>query len=275
MPDEMQEDRVIGRLCAVWSEQDGHPAVILSHPDREHVPGGCDAIITRGDVRIALEHTSVHSMPQRPKHLLYLKEFRERVIPPLREALPQEVLMVAIPMKLIRNLPDPAQTAGLIRSAVLAAVPTIRPCFGRNIDDAPGLDFRIFVYRGTPARKKDGLITLNPYGPDDEDATEDMRRALRGKRSKLARYKTEGLRTVLVVDAPETYAFAGYFWEIFGKQAEDLDLSPFDEVVLAGSWGDPVIFTLMFVEGRVLRCADEAGDFWDAQARLLKRSHDG
>jgi hypothetical protein len=271
-PDERQEDRVIQQLCAVWTELDGPPAVIDCHPDREGVPAGCDAIVLRGDQRSAIEHTSVHTIPQRPKHLLYLDEFRKLVVDPLHQALPLEVLLVAVPAKLIEGFADPAAMAALIVSAVVAAVPRIPSCRGLNIDDAPGLGFRVFVYRFTPRRTAAGQVTLNPYGPDDQDTTMDIRRALREEREKMLRYKTEGCRTVLILDAPESGAFSSYFWQIFLTAAGEMDFRAFDEVIFAGSWGDPVFFTRMLCDGRVFRGAEEWRDFWDAQVRAVKRS---
>jgi hypothetical protein len=272
MPDERQEDRVIDQLCAVWSELDGRPTVVGSHPDRDGVQGGCDAIVLRGAQRLAIEHTSVHTILQRPKHLLYLDEFRKLVVDPLHQALPREVLLVAIPAKLIVGFADRAATAALIVSAVIAAVPRIPSCRGLNIDDAPGVPFRVFVYRFTSSRRATGQVTLNPFGPDDEDAAKDMLRALQGKREKMSRYKTQGYRTVLIIDAPESGPFPGYFWEIFAEAAADLDLSPFDEVILAGSWGDPVSLSPLLGDGRIFQSSEEWGGFWEAQVRVIKRS---
>lgn len=60
-----REDAAFEHLCAVLSEYDGRPVRVISRPDREGVAGGCDAILARGSLRVAAEHTCVYSVVQR------------------------------------------------------------------------------------------------------------------------------------------------------------------------------------------------------------------
>ena len=92
-----REDRVIDELCSFLAQLDGGEVVRLSHPDREpggH--GGCDAIILRSGERVAVEHTSIHEVPDKPGHLVRLEALRPLLIKPIVAAFPARRVMLIV-----------------------------------------------------------------------------------------------------------------------------------------------------------------------------------
>lgn len=257
---------VISRLCSVWKELDGEPAFVLCRPDAMGVQGGCDAIVWRMGRARALEHTQVHTMNQRPGHLSRLKRFAAPIVVALRARFPHDFFHVNIPISGILRLSDPKAVAERMVEGVATILPTLREGRGQIMRDVPGIPFEWMVFLGVRT-KREGKMFVGPYGPDDSLALGDMRRALKKKHAKAARYKAKGLGTVLLLDVPETSAIPTYFRQLFLEAAQQVPHEAYDDLVLAGTMWPPPFYHCLKRDG-VLTQVGDSDSLFEATMRL-------
>jgi len=260
-----REDDSIERLCAVLSELDGHPVAVTS---REGKHGGCDAIVTRGDSRVAVEHTRVHTTRARPGHVRVL----EQITPPISDrvlaAFPKEWILVLVPVEKIETGTDWGAVCERIAAEVIAAVPGIKREQGLKID-LPGL-FQIVAFRHQPHGSK-GYCWVKWWTRSDEERqkiVDDVSAAIRRKRPKLIAYRTDGYRTLLLLDAEEA-GWPAQFINAFAEVIEHEPLDAFDEVYLACTGLLPIMFVPLKLGAVVMPKPAELQEFWNAEKRVM------
>jgi hypothetical protein len=190
----------------------------------------------------------------------------------LHARFPRDFFEVRIPTRAVPKAKDRQAVAAAIVEAAAEIQAELRRGSmgrGRTVEDAPGVPFPMMVFFGAHAETREGQVFTGPYGPDDALAMADLRRALMDKHSKLTRYRAGGASTILLLDVPETFAFHGYFWQMFLELAEEVPHDGYDDVVLAGSAGRPPFFHLLKRDGALVRAGGDYADFIEAQARVL------
>jgi len=239
-PTHEREDAAFEHLCGVLTEFDGTPAHVLSHPDRDGVPGGCDALIRRGALRVAAEHTCVHSISERPK----LPHFWNRIAPPLRVKIearfPSDWLRVWIPLF---ELPRPKRIPAMVEAvaaAVICAVPDM-PLDSELKVDVPAFGFYVLVGRLKPHSSRGFCaVSWRVPGNTDDYAVEDMARAIRDKRKTLLAHRDEVDQTILLLESDEC-GFPSAFMSAFMEAAKTESLEGIDEVYFACTLTAPTI----------------------------------
>src|SRR5262249_31011295 len=154
---------------------DGRPATVQS---REGKHGGCDAIVLRGDARVAVEHTRVHTSRERPGHVLLLQKITSPISDRVLAAFPEEWILVLVPVEKIRPRTDLEAMCEKIAVEVIAAVPGIRREQGLKID-VPDL-FQIVAFRHQPHGSK-GYCWVKWWTRSEEDEpkiVDDLRTAI-------------------------------------------------------------------------------------------------
>ncbi|NOT34433.1 MAG: hypothetical protein HOP12_09715 [Candidatus Eisenbacteria bacterium] len=254
------------QLCAVLSEFDHQPVAIVSRPDREGAAGGCDALIQRGLTRVAIEHTTVHSIGDRPG----LPKRWERIAPHLRARiqaeLPLEWIQIWLPLFELPRSRHWQAMIGRIAEAVIADVP------GMALDSelkvqVPAHGFYVLVRRVKPFTPQ-GICTISwrvPGLPYDY-VVKDMRRAIADKRQVLEAYRREVEETILLLDSDEC-GLPSEFMQAFLDAVVEEPVEAFDEVYLACTMAVPILL-YPFKWGETLMPEPEARrGFLEAQDR--------
>src|SRR5258706_3784794 len=161
--------------------------MVIGHPDREGVEGGCDALMQSGPYRVAAEHTCVHSIAQQPRY----PRMWERITPGLRErvqaALPGEWIQVWAPAVQLPRRRHWPQMIAAMAEAVIASVPSMPRDSERRVP-VPAFGFELLArrMRDYGGRGTCTMAWLVP-GNTEEYAVADIRRAIREKRRTLHR----------------------------------------------------------------------------------------
>jgi len=261
-----REDAAFEHLCAVLTEHERRPVTVVSHPDRGGVAGGCDAILQRGSLRVAAEHTCIHSIGERPRFPLIWKQIAPTLTERIRSTFPNDWIRLWIPVRQLprsRRWPEMIDT---VAAAVVASVPTM-PLDSELKVDVPALGVQVLVGRLKPHGRGVCSMSWLVPGQTEDYAIEDMRRAIREKRKTLLAYRREVDQTLLLLDSEEC-GWPVQFMEAFLEAARAETPDAFDDIYLACTMSTPIIL-FPFKWGEVLMpTPEERKSFHEAESRV-------
>jgi hypothetical protein len=255
---EAREDRLFLRICEILSVAEQQPARVIGHPDREGVSGGCDAIICRGGVEWAAEHTLVHSIPAERWLLHLLDRFKGPIEEAVASGHPGRRFNVCVPME---EIPAQEREWGDLQQAIAAECIRVAGEMSGSEDrllDVRGVPFRVLIHHHWSPGVGPGRCSVLPRLTEQARLTEDLLRALSDKGPKLARQKEAGRKTLLVLDG-ERWAWCGEAREAFREAAEQVSLDFADEIF----WADIYFFYCIKKNGQVLPEPLEWSSFWE------------
>lgn len=235
---------------------------------REGKHGGCDAIVIRGETRVAVEHTRVHTSQGRPGHVRVLQQITPLISDRVLAAFPREWIMVLVPVEKIETGRDWEAMCEKIAADVIAAVPGLKHEQGLKID-VPGL-FQIVAFRHQPHGSK-GYCWVKWWTRSEEDGqkiVDDLRAAISKKSLRLQTYRKDGYRTLLLLDAEEA-GWPAQFINGFAEAIDEEPLEAFDDVYLDCTGLLPRMFVPLKLGDAIPPKPADHEAFWSAQKRVL------
>ena len=277
MSNTSRQDNTIEQFCRLLSQIEQQSVFVLERPDRAKPgTGGCDAIIQRGEVRSALEHTTIDSYTaQRADDA----RFRQFIRLPLEEAVRSEFTDSWVEIIVPANALPTGTDWAVIQTALLhGCLTSIR---GMPFSD----DYLPFRFSGVPfcvrvMRSEDGsspgcaVLREAPANVQIE-LTTDMQRALQDKSVQLGRYKAQGFPTILLLDCNDTALVNRYSVADAFSSAAHLEknaILDLDEVFIAGASHNPIWFFPVKLHERIYPALPEFEQYRKTQYRLTYQS---
>jgi len=231
MPDLKRERFVIEEFCRRLSVLVREDCVVESWPDSEtREPGACDAILKRGRGAWALDHTHLNSFRDHVKDNVLFNSITLQLQSSLAPICNEHHINIVLG---IRELPHGhRETICQLEASLLRIIPTVVDDgqLHRITLDSPACE----VHVSRRASKLAGCFfhQLAPEGHNIE-LRQDIERAIRRKSKKLTRYKTEGKRTVLLLDTEDISSINEFtVADAFATATTQIDHSCLDEVFL-------------------------------------------
>jgi hypothetical protein len=222
MPDLKRERFVIEEFCRRLS--------VLVREDCVVEPGACDAILKRGRGAWALDHTHLNSFRDHVKDNVLFNSITLQLQSSLAPICNEHHINIVLG---IRELPHGhRETICQLEASLLRIIPTVVDDgqLHRITLDSPACE----VHVSRRASKLAGCFfhQLAPEGHNIE-LCQDIERAIRRKSKKLTRYKTEGKRTVLLLDTEDISSINEFtVADAFATATTQIDHSCLDEVFL-------------------------------------------
>ncbi len=231
-----REDRAIEAWCIVVGRIEHTAVDIVEHPDRERAGrGGCDAIVDRGGVRQAVEHTTLDSYQRRREDD---DRFRRVVLPVaavIEQTFPDSWVEMEVPVHAIPAGENWANLRDRLSASCVEAITGMQIAeyhdLTRTRFDWPDIPFPVWISRQPVAGNSPKCIVFRQVPADLHDQrAADIARALAEKAAQLRPYHDAGTHTVLLLDVDDVSlsnrevvadAFAHAFstWE--GRDAVD------------------------------------------------------
>lgn len=246
-----REERGVEQLCKVLARIEQHQVKAVEWPDRNGEQGGCDAIIERGGVHHAVEHTTVDSFDHQRED----SDRFTKVVVPLENALATEFdswfITISVPTGTIPTGVDwNALRDNLIKHC--------RSAINQMHKD----EYREFTFEGIPfpvhinkqGGEWGGGVFVSHHAPSNvaEQLKADMARAIRDKREKLGRYKAKGVPTILLIDSDDIALVNDHTLATsFASAAANESTESIDEVFLVEADRNPPWVYPLKLEGKL------------------------
>jgi hypothetical protein len=234
-----REDRILAELCEQLADGEGCEVKVIERPDRKTTSKSApDAVILRGEVRWAVDHTRVFERPEMLRLRKRLELVRDEIVDRLAGAFPDGLLIVAIALEELQVGNDWKLDAKAIGDAALNTARTLKDREARWL----GTKVRSCVQLVAREVRQPGCY-VHPLAPEDMKAqrTQVIRAALDSKRVRMLAAKTAGYPTLLILDAVE-YLWHSHLYEAFEAAAMSDTVAPFDEIYLAVAGDTPAHF---------------------------------
>jgi hypothetical protein len=224
--------------------------------------GGCDALIDRGGVAYAVEHTSLDSFnEQRHDDAAF-----GHVIRPLEEAIrarrPGWDTMVSVPVRALPTERAWRETLPALREALLSEIESLVEGERRTVPIGNSFFAAVLTCRQTPGATSCFVMRVVP---DDlaQQMTDGMAARLRAKRQQLQPYFEQGMPTILLIESDEValtnrHSLAVAFAVAARREATD----SISEVYLAQSSRTPTWFYPVMLGGRLYPALAEFNEFF-------------
>jgi hypothetical protein len=257
------EQRTIDDFCALLTRAEHRPVSISETPDcANQGRSGCDALIDRGGVVCAAEHTSLNSFHgQRHDDAAF-----GQVIRPLEEAIrarrPGWEVIVGVP---VRALPT--------ERTWREALPALREVFLSEIESLVDGERRMVTVGNPPfetvltCRRTPGATTcfVMRLVPDDlaRQLADRMADRLRAKRQQLHPYFDRGMATILLIESDDVALTNRHnLAEAFAIAARRATTDSISEVYIAQSSRTPIWFYPVKLDGRFYPALPEFDKFF-------------
>lgn len=272
-----REDRAIDAWCAVVARVEQRVVTVFERPDREAPSqGGCDAIVDRGGVRYAVEHTSLDSYERRRED----DDRYRKVIQPVAEAIESEFNDSWVEMEVPAHAIPTGQNWHALRDtltgrcrAALAGMPIADyHDLSRTRFDWLDIPFPVWISRQGLAENENSRCIIFRQTPVDlaDQLAGDVRRALDEKATQLQAYKQTNYPTVLLLDfndivllnrdsVAQAFARAALGWP---------GASTIDEVFLVDSGRRPPWVYPVKLDGRIYPDLPEFRQYFSAQFQV-------
>ena len=191
------EERTIPAFCSTLAAIEERPVTIVSKPDCRS--GGCDAIIDRSGVRVALEHTTVDSFEEQRHWEEACGPVLQKLEENIRRAHPGVAVDVVLEPAVVKRRRDWKRLAAPLTQGCLAMLGRIG-AGERQTVRLPGVPFTVTLDR----RLGTGTAFVIHWTPPDRDGqlVDAMVRAIQQKTKQLAPYMADGHhQTVLVIES--------------------------------------------------------------------------
>lgn len=245
------EDRAIQQLCEQLERREGVPVRPEDRPDqRVSDTSACDAIIRRGNERWAVEHTRAMYRPREIELNRRLESVRDPIKQLIGRASAGHSIVIGIPKD---SLPSNHRlreiAAAKIAEEALAAIPQMSEGNGRWVRSEVLASRFLLQLRKPGSRRGSSCAVLGILPKDHEKLeTDEMCRALMHKKDLLDKFRSNGFRTLLILDAVGTWWHASLY-SAFVRSTELVSLVHLDEVYLAVSGGEPIRFVPLKIGG--------------------------
>jgi hypothetical protein len=206
----LHEKKVIKEVLKYISKKINQPYRIISYPDEVNRNSpACDMLVSFGDKKFAIEHTSIDSIPnQRRDSNRFIK-----LLSPLENELDNKLptpghYQLVIDMDVIPalNRSNGSKIYQSIKDWCIKIAPTLsmggthsdKKHFSR--DRIPGVPFKITLYKWP---RRDGEFRIARFSPEqiEEKRKEVFKQALCSRGEKVINYKKEGYYTILVLES--------------------------------------------------------------------------
>jgi len=206
----LHEKKVIKEVLKYISKKINQPYRIISYPDEVNRNSpACDMLVSFGDKKFAIEHTSIDSIPnQRRDSNRFIK-----LLSPLENELDNKLPMpghyqLVIDMDVIPalNRSNGSKIYQSIKDWCIKIAPTLsmggthsdKKHFAR--DRIPGVPFKITLYKWP---RRDGEFRIARFSPEqiEEKREEVLKQALCSRGEKVVNYKKKGYRTILILES--------------------------------------------------------------------------
>jgi len=206
----LHEKKVIIEVLKYISKKTNQPYRIISYPDEVNRKSpACDMLVSFGNKKYAIEHTSIDSIPnQRRDNNRFIK-----LLSPLENELDNKLpthghYQLVIDMDVIPalNRSNGSKIYQSIKDWCIKIAPTLsmggthsdKKHFKR--DRIPGVPFEITLYRW---RRRDGEFRIARFSSEqlEEKRKEVLKQALCSRGEKVANYKREGCHTILILES--------------------------------------------------------------------------
>jgi len=206
----LHEKKVILEVLKYISKKINKTYKIISYPDEVNRKSpACDMLVSFGNKKHAIEHTSIDSIPnQRRENNRFIK-----LLSPLGNELDNKLptpghyqLVIDMDVIPVLNRSNGSKIYQLIKDWCIKIAPTLlmggthsdKKHFER--DRIAGVPFEITLYRWPG---KDGEFRIARFSSDqlEEKRKEVLKQALCSRGEKVSNYKREGCRTILILES--------------------------------------------------------------------------
>lgn len=206
----LYEKKVIKVVLKYISKKINQPYRIISYPDEVNRNSpACDMLVSFGNKKFAIEHTSIDSIPnQRRDNNRFIK-----LLSPLKDKLNGKLptpghykLIIDIDVIPTLNKSDGSKIYQSIKEWCIKIAPTLsmggthssKKHFER--DRIPGVPFELTLYK---LPRRDGEFRIGRFSPEqiEEKRKEVLKQALCSRGEKVINYKKEGCYTILVLES--------------------------------------------------------------------------
>ena len=213
------------------------PVVIEGHPDREPGnTGGCDAVIARGGVLWAVEHTTIHTQAKKPVLIKQLNIARPIIAGVVQQAYPRSIVRVGLPVVetlALKRIPAIAEEAA---KATVAALKGAR--LGERVRfGVQGLHDDVFAERFLePVPEAFCAVSPAVWGRDEDEFTiDDFCRAFLEKRKQAERCDKP---VILLLETTELVHLPGAI-TLYERAAARESVHPFRDIFIGTGLFDP------------------------------------
>lgn len=206
----LHEKKVIKEVLKYISKKINQPYRIISYPDEVNRKSpACDMLVSFGNKKYAIEHTSIDSIPnQRRDDNRFIK-----LLSPLKNELNGELptpghYQLVIDMDVIPalNRSNGSKIYQSIKEWCIKIAPTLSmrgPHSGKKHferDRISGVPFELTLYK---SHRRDGEFRIGRFSPEqiEEKRKEVLKQALCSRGEKVINYKKEGCHTILILES--------------------------------------------------------------------------
>lgn len=194
----MDQQRVISEFVSYFAEAKGIPLKITKWPDEENrSTKDIDAVAEGNSTRIAIEHTTIDTVPQQREDSARFKEvfggleaqFLSKVTDRVKVTVSFYVIQDKVSWQMLRHT---------LKEWIEENISTL-PC-GSAYYDIPGLPFKVHINK--QASEKPSL-RIGRFDPKDKTLPKRIADSITRKTQKLILYKERGYETFILIESDD------------------------------------------------------------------------